>query len=224
MRSRLSTPLFGLLAVVVLLAGCKDGVVEPERFGSIQGRVLNFETFAPISGALVTTSPATDAIITGEDGAFSISNALVGTYTITARRSGFAPNTTTISIREGQVGRAEVLLEAGDGNTPAPGELTAAVLNFTNENFGPDSSFVSVEYRATNGGQTTITNYDIYFRIETDRGLFYQQITGASLGPGRSTFGTFRKYLLGATASAVVVEGTADGPRQGASRPRLILP
>ena len=203
-----------LLAAVFLLGGCKDGLVEPERFGSIQGRVLDFDSFAPISGALVTTSPATDAVLTGEDGSFSIETALVGAYTITARRSGYSPNTTTISIREGQVGRADVLLEVGDDDEPLPGELTAQVLNFTNEPFTSDSSFVSVEYRATNGGETTITDYDIYFRIETDRGLFYQQVTGTSLGPGRSTFGTFRKAILGATATAVVVEGAAARARR----------
>lgn len=212
MRSLFSA--FCLVAVLGVFTGCKDGVVEPDRFGSLQGRVLDFETFAPIAGALVTTSPATNAVLTSDDGTFNIESALIGTYTITARRNGYAPNTTTISIREGQIGRAEVLLEADDGDdTPAPGELSAEVLNFTNETFGPDSSYVSVEYRATNGGETTISNYDVYFRIETDRGLFYQQITGASLGPGRSTFGTFRKYLIGATAQAVVVEGTADGDK-----------
>lgn len=216
MRASLSAFRLGsFLAGLLLLAGCKDGIVEPDRFGSIQGRVLDFQSFAPLGGALVTTSPATDAVLTGEDGSFQIESALIGTYTITARRSGYATNTTTISIREGQIGRAEVLLEVSDDDDDEPqgGELTAQVLNFTNEPFTADSSFVSVEYRATNGGETTITDYDVYFRIETDRGLFYQQVTGTSLGPGRSTFGTFRKALLGAVASAVIVEGTADGTR-----------
>ena len=211
MRALLSV--FCLVAALGALAGCKDGTVEPDRFGSLEGRVIDFETFAPISGAQVTTSPATNSVLTGEDGTFVIENALIGTYTITARRNGYVPNTTTIAVREGQTSRAEVLLDLDDGDDePTAGELTAMVLNFTNETFTTDSSFVSVEYRATNTGETTLSDYDVVFRIDTDRGPFFQQITGTSLGPGRSSFGTFRKALLGATASAVVVESTAVPP------------
>lgn len=197
------------LVATLALAGCKDGLVEPERFGTISGRVLDFTTLAPIPDALVTTSPATDAVLTDEDGAFTVESALVGPYTITARRDGYAPNTTSIAVREGQTGRAEVLLEADD-EEPGEGNLSATVVNFQNEPIRSDSSYVTVEYRVTNGGESTVTNYDVYFRIETNRGLFYQQVTGASLGAGRSSFGTFRKALLGATASAVAVEGTAS--------------
>lgn len=197
------------------MAGCKDGLVEPERFGAITGQVLDFSNrTTPIAGASVTTSPATDAIVTDDEGRFRIAEALVGNYTITAVRDGFDPNTVTIAVREGADAQAVVFLseeEDDDGSTSV--DFAAEVLNFTPEVFtavsGGDSTFVSIEYRAFNRNETAIGRYEIYFRIDTDRGPFYQEVIGTDLGANQQDFGTVRKYLLGATPSAVVIEDTA---------------
>lgn len=206
----------GLVLILSLwtLVGCKDGLVEPERFGSLAGTVVDFETGQPIAGAGVTTSPATDAIVTDTEGAFTIPDALTGSYTITATRNGYDPNTTTISVREGRAARATLFLRPAedDDDTGTDVVFGAEVLNFTNETFptatGTDSTFVNVEYRALNNGDVDISTYEIYFRIDTDRGPFYQEVRGEALAAGQRDFGTFRKYVLGATASAVIVEDT----------------
>lgn len=197
-----------LFVFTLALTGCKDGLVEPERFGSLQGTVLDFETGQAIAGAGVTTSPATDAIVTGADGTFGVSDALIGSYTITATRDGYDPNTTTISIREGRVAQAALFLrpETEEDDTETEVVFGSEVLNFTNERFTADSSYVSVEYRALNNGETDIGSYEVYFRIDTDRGAFYQEVRGEALAAGQRDFGTFRKYVLGGTATGVVVE------------------
>lgn len=190
-------------------------MVEPERFGSLQGTVLDFETGQPIAGAGVTTSPATDAIVTGADGGFTVSDALVGSYTITGSRSGYLTNTATVSVRQGRTAQATLFLrpddDDDDGGTPAV-VFGAEVLNFTNEPFGADSSYVTVEYRALNNGEVDVASYEIYLRIDTNRGAFYQEVRGTDLLAGQRDFGTFRKYLLGATATTVVVEGSQATP------------
>lgn len=211
MRLPVAAALAGLL-----LAGCKDGLVEPERFGSIQGTVVTFDTREPVPGAGVTTSPATNAITAGDDGRFEIGDVLVGTYTITATRSGFQPATATVSVRDGRTAEAVVFLREDDADgDPGGVEFGAEVLGFTNEPFASDSSFVTVEYRALNNGDEAVGRYEIYFRIDTDRGPFYQEVKGTDLGAGERDLGTFRKRLLGATAQAVIIEDTAAGAASG---------
>lgn len=208
----LPRPLFLLaaLASVVSLAACKEGLVEPERFGDIQGTVVDFETGQPIPRAGITTSPATDALTAGDDGVFSVGDVLTGTYTITATRNGYKPNTVTVSVREGRVAQATLFLRPEDEDDVSSDVVFGAeVLGFTNEPFSSDSSFVTVEYRALNNGDVPVGSYEIYFRIDTDRGPFYQEVTGTDLGPDQRDVGTFRKWLLGASAQAVVIEGTA---------------
>lgn len=197
-----------LLALAALtLTACKDGLVEPERFGTIVGSVQDFETGAAISGASITTSPATGSITTNQEGSFSFDDIQTGSYTINASRNGYSSGTATISVREGEVTPAAIFLrpDSDDGPNILFG---AEVLNFTNESFSADSSFVTVEYRALNNGDDVVDAYEVYFRIDTDRGPFYQEISGTDLGAGEQDLGTFRKRLLGAVAQIVVVEDT----------------
>lgn len=199
-----------LLALALSLSACKDGLVEPERFGSIEGTVFNVETFESVNRATVATSPATSSVQIGDDGTFTIDEVLVGTYTISASRDGFDPNTVTVQVREGQTTRADIPLRVEEPDDDGSSDVIfgAEVLRFTNEPFTSDSSFVTVEYRALNNGETAIGTYEVYFRIDTDRGSFYQEVNGTNLGPGQRDLGMFRRQLLGGTAQVVVVEGT----------------
>jgi hypothetical protein len=47
--------------LVLALAGCKEGLLEPERSGDIGGVVVDVETGVPLADATLTTSPASDA-------------------------------------------------------------------------------------------------------------------------------------------------------------------
>lgn len=200
------------LILTVGLTACKDGLLEPERFGTVQGRVLDRETNEPIAGASVTTSPATGAFVTDADGRFSAGEVLTGSYTISANRIGYDPNTVTVAVREAQTTDASFFLAQEDASGTDVA-FAAELLNFTPEIFqavnGTDSTYVTIEYRAINQGDVNIATYEIYFRIDTNRGPFYQEVTGSNLEATQRDIGTVRKYLIGATPSAVEIEGTS---------------
>lgn len=204
---------FLALLLTVGLTACKDGLLEPERYGVVQGQVLDRETSAPIAGASVTTSPATSAFVTDAEGRFRVGEVLVGSYTISANRLGYDPNTVTVSVREGQTTDASFFLEQEDEGSGTEVAFAAELLNFTPEIFqavnGTDSTYVTLEYRAINQGDVTIGTYEIYFRIDTNRGPFYQEVTGSNLEATQRDIGTVRKYLIGATPTAVEIEGTS---------------
>jgi hypothetical protein len=202
-----------LLLVALGVQGCKDGLVEPERFGSIQGTVVDFETGAPISGAGVTTSPATDAIVTGGDGAFSVADALTGSYTITANRNGYTPNTATVSVREGRTAQATVFLrpvDPDDEPDSTDADLTVEVTNFFNrviQTTRGDSVIVVVDYRVRNTGTVVIPSYEAYFRVVTPAGDFFHEVQRTTLAVGQTDVGRFEKDTGGASATDVLVDG-----------------
>ena len=213
---------FAALLVLLTLAGCKDGTLLPDQFGSIQGTVVDFATGAPIPGAGVTTTPATDATVTDANGAFSVPDALVGSYTITANRSGYAANTATVAVRDARTAQATVFLRAstdpGTGGTPTQ-EITAEVTNFFNRRITTtrgDSNIVVVDYRIRNTGSATVSGYQVIFKIVTPAGAFFQDVTRTTLAVGQSAVGRVEKDTGGALATDVQVE---DFFITGQSRP-----
>ena len=203
-----------LIAFLVLLAlaGCKDGSLLPDQFGSIQGTVVDFATGAPIQGAGVTTTPATDATVTDANGAFTVPDALVGSYTITANRNGYAANTATVSVREARTAQATVFLKAdtdpGTGGPPTQ-EITAEVTNFFNRRIVTtrgDSNVVVIDYRVRNTGSATVDGYQVIFRIVTPAGDFFQDVNRTTLAVGQSAVGRVEKDAGGALATDVRVD------------------
>ncbi|HEX8299444.1 MAG TPA: carboxypeptidase regulatory-like domain-containing protein [Rubricoccaceae bacterium] len=227
MRLRFPRGLSVLLALITL-AGCKEGTLLPDQFGGIEGTVVDFTTGVPIAGAGVTTSPATNATVTGGDGRFSVPDALVGSYTITANRNGYTPNTATVSVREGRTAQATVFLrpstDPNTGGTPTL-DLTAEVTNFFNRRVSTprgDSVVVVIDYRVRNTGTAVIPSYQVVFRIVTPAGDFFQEVTRTTLAVGQSAVGRVEKDTGGAQATEVRVDEffINDQPRPAGPRGR----
>lgn len=203
-----------VLLALAAVAGCKSGDIIPDTFGSLQGVILDFETGAPIPGAGVTTSPATDAVVTDASGSFSIADAVTGSYTITANRTGFTPNTATVSVREGRQTQATVFLrpsdDPDDGGTPAI-DITAEVTGFFNRTISTtrgDSTIAVVDYRVRNTGDATVPGYQVIFRIQTPAGDFFAEVNRTALAVGQTAVGRVEKDTGGAVATAVLVDET----------------
>ncbi len=203
-----------LAAVLLLcaLTGCKDGTLLPDQFGTIQGTVVDFTTGAPLSGAGITTTPATDATVTDADGRFTVPDALVGSYTISANRNGYAPNTASVSVREARTTQATIFLkpstDPNTGGTPAT-DISAEVTNFFNRTIQTtrgDSTIVVIDYRVRNTGTAVVTGYQVVFRIVTPAGDFFQDVTRTTLGVGQSAVGRVEKDTGGALATNVLVD------------------
>ena len=196
---------------VALFSGCKDGALLPDQFGSIQGTVVDFATGVPVAGAGVTTSPATDATVTGADGSFTVSEALVGNYTITANRNGYSPNTATVAVREARTAQATVFLRpsATDTSSTPTADLTAEVTNFFNRTIQTtrgDSTIVVIDYRVRNTGRIVISGYQVIFRIVTPSGDFFQDVSRSTLAVGQTAVGRVEKDTGGVAATEVRVD------------------
>lgn len=136
----------------------------------LDGRVVDDETGAPIADALVYVRGGADGSLvtvgTGPDGGFLLAHLTPGTYEVSARKDGYAPDQTTVRV------------EAGAETPPAVLRLAAAAgLTLTvRAGTGPPPGFVTVS--AFDGsGRKIHTDTE---RV-TDNGFAYFQ----QLPPGR---------------------------------------
>ena len=226
-RSDFSPVLGVLFAFALLLAGCEEATLGPELFGTVQGRVADFDTGSPLAGASITTSPPSGALVSAADGSFAIEDLPAGNYTITARRPGYQTWTASIAVQENRTTQASVFLQAASAGTPADttatlGDLTVDVTNFynrTRQTARGDSVVVVVEYRVRNTGTAPVPSYEAYFRVVTPAGDFLEEVEGRALGVGQVDIGRFEKETGGARASAVRVDGVyLGGQRRGGQR------
>lgn len=190
--------------LLLTFSGCKEATLEPDLTGRIEGAVFDFETREVLSGVSITTSPPTSAIVTGENGTFVLEGVATGNYTLTASRSKYQTNSVMVSVRENRTTQAAIFLRQAD-TTATGAALSTEVLNWSNR-VEDGIATVRVEYRVRNTGTVDIAAYEIYFRIETRGGNFFQEENETDLGVGQEDIRQFDKELQRQPATDVVVE------------------
>lgn len=197
--------LIAIASMGFVLFACSKEVVEVERFGDIEGIVLDAESYDTISGVNITTQPASNSILNNDDGTFFLQHLPTGSYQVRARKKGFRSETVSVAVTEDGTATAEILLEEADDSLAASGDMNAEVTSWANTTSN-DSSFVEVDYRFTNvSSSSDFSEYEVYFEIITDGDTFYHEVTGEGLRAGQQHSGDFRKYIRQTTASDVIV-------------------
>ena len=113
---------FKLLFVIVLLStifSCKEDPINPLAFGEIQGVVTDTEGI-PISNVKVTTSPATEVLITDNDGSFTFENVEIGAYTLRAESEDFVTKLESITVKANQTSQLTFILQDKISNNTPP--------------------------------------------------------------------------------------------------------
>jgi len=200
------------LLCMTVLWGCSKETITPETFGNINGQVLNSETEEGIGSVNITTSPATNSIITNQDGSFTLNEVNTGNYNITASKSDYESSTVSVNVREGKTATAQIFLDPEDGNGEK--NLTAEVTAWNQRTVNQDttdsdSTFADVEYQVTNNSDDIdIDEYEVYFDIYTTGETYSREEADTALASGERNIGEFSKYVHQTTIDSVVVSGT----------------
>lgn len=88
------------ILLTLLLLGCEEDNIDINRFGGLSGVVLNGEDYSPLSGVLITTSPASSTVLTNSEGKFRFNKVKEGEVTVTARKKDFLSGTVSVAVYE----------------------------------------------------------------------------------------------------------------------------
>src|SRR5690625_1291741 len=208
---------FALFAglLIVSASACEDAMVDMDTFSSIRGVVLDDTTGAAVAGASVTTTPATEAILTNNSGEFRIDDIPTGDYAIIVRKYGYERRTVNVAVRENRTTQATITLSPPVKQEELRAESSVSITHWRNT-LSTDSTVVTVnvEYIIANNGSTPIPSYSILFKIESPRGVFSHQEEGTNLEVGQTRLGKFSVDIPEEEATRVVAEPPWTGGSQ----------
>ncbi len=98
------------LLFIATIAVSLPGLFAQSDAGSINGKVIDSRTKAPLSGALVTLVNANREVAVGRDGEFYLGNVPAGSYTLQTSYIGYPSQTTSVNVLPGQRATLEVTL------------------------------------------------------------------------------------------------------------------
>lgn len=200
-----------VISVIVLFGtvSCTTEVVEPELFGSIEGMVISSENNNALQGVSIETAPATEVILTDEQGSFYFEDIATGSYQIKASKPGYKAKSVTVMVKEDRTSSAKILLEPEDEDVDSTENYLDAKITAWRQIGEQDSSTVEVEYWVKNTSETiSISEYEVYFDIHTDQRLFNYEITETQLDPEEQSYSSFQKYIEDAVVDSVTIAGT----------------
>ena len=93
-----------ILAVfsILYIIGCEESNIDVDKFGSIQGMIIDGESYEPLEGVLIATNPASSTTLTDNTGNFGFDKVKEGELTITAHKNDYLSNSMSVAIYENE--------------------------------------------------------------------------------------------------------------------------
>ncbi|KAA3610559.1 MAG: hypothetical protein DWQ05_21295 [Calditrichaeota bacterium] len=101
---------------------CSEDTVSPEITGDISGEVTDNLSGSPISGASITTTPPTSAIVTDSGGKFKIEELAPGNYAIIIEKTEYSKKTVTVAVQEAKTTQAFITLNKIETENTSPNQ------------------------------------------------------------------------------------------------------
>ncbi len=89
-----------IILFILALSGCEEEKLDIEKYGQVTGTIVDAESYELLEGVQVATNPATTAVITNENGAFTLEKVKEGELAITARKKDYLSNTVNVAVYE----------------------------------------------------------------------------------------------------------------------------
>ena len=150
--------LFILTILSLHLISCNDVPLDPILFGSLEGTVLDQDDQSVITGVLVSTAPASNSLITEEEGKFLMEEIPVGEYEIILEKSDYINSRETVIISEGVTTQITILLQKKSINNSPPNLPTSESPNNLAEDIDLD---VELTWTGTDPNPTDSITYDV---------------------------------------------------------------
>jgi len=133
------------IACCLLLAAitsCEKVKLDIINYGSINGTVLDGDTYLPLPGVLITTTPASVSLLSDAEGKFSIPKLKEGDVAVSIKKKDYLSNSLSVAVYGEEETKMDFLIFKDDNNIgtitifdPVPGngaldQLTGFTLNW----------------------------------------------------------------------------------------------
>lgn len=116
------------VSILLLFNGCEEVKIDVDKFGSINGTVLNGEDYSPVSGVQIVTNPPSSSYLTDDLGTFQIEKVSIGEVAITAKKKDYLSSTISVAVYENDTTNVVFYLLEDEGDVgwiviydPVPG-------------------------------------------------------------------------------------------------------
>jgi Tol biopolymer transport system component len=120
---------------LVILISCSEEKIGESAYGTVTGKVVNSETFAPMENVKIMSSPTTSTVFTDAEGKFTVSNVKVGEYSFQAQKDGFTAKFESVNVTANNTSEIVFELNKSTANNKPPTVpvLTAPADNSINQ-------------------------------------------------------------------------------------------
>ena len=98
------------------VSSCDEEKLGIENYGSINGTVLDGDTYLPIQGVLVTTTPASISLLTDAQGKFTISKLKEGEVAVNVKKKDYLSNSLSVAIYNEESTPLDLLIYKDENN------------------------------------------------------------------------------------------------------------
>ena len=105
-----------LCLFLTAVSSCDEVKLDTEYYGSISGTVLDGDTYLPIQGVLVTTTPASISLLTDAQGKFTISKLKEGEVAVNVKKKDYLSNSLSVAIYNEESTPLDLLIYKDENN------------------------------------------------------------------------------------------------------------
>ena len=102
--------------ILSTITSCDEVKLDIINYGSINGTVLDGETYLPIQGVLVTTTPPSISLLTDAEGKFTIAKLKEGEVAVNVKKKDYISNTLSVAIYNDESTPLDLLIYKDENN------------------------------------------------------------------------------------------------------------
>ncbi len=98
------------LLFIATFISCETDKIDIVQYGTISGTIVDAETYLPLQGVLVTTSPASVAVLSDSQGKFTIKKLVEGDVAVTIKKNEYVTSSLSVAVYENENTNVDFLM------------------------------------------------------------------------------------------------------------------
>ncbi|NCT16970.1 MAG: hypothetical protein COZ75_05265 [Flavobacteriaceae bacterium CG_4_8_14_3_um_filter_34_10] len=162
---------YSWIFIILFLISCSEDPINESGTGTITGTVVSQGDNLPLSNVKISTSPVSNTVFTDENGSFTITDILAGSYSVQAQLDGYLSSFKAANVASGLISNVvfELQISTANNRPPLPPTLISPsdneILQNIEANFlwsvsDPDEDALTYSLELRNDINTTIEVFE----------------------------------------------------------------